>query len=583
MNDISRQPHDNDSGRKKHPLLQGVIPALIAAFITFAVYAMTMARTIYWGDGIELSTVCDTLGIAHPTGYPLFTLAGYFFCRMIPQNPGLATNIMCAFFGSLAVFGFFFTLDEALKLLPAGRFLDHAHRMMIAFAGSLTLGFTATFWHHCTLTEVYTLHILFSAGLTWLFLKYIRTGSVRYFLVFFGAWGLSFTNHMLSLTLLPMAIVAIIFLMFRKETSEQKPGRKAVPILAAVILFAVGLLPYLYLPLRAAANPELNWGNPSTLENFLWLVSGGDFKKYQLLSQTAGQSFTLETFIMHSSFTIQRMMNWSVMEFFPFPDLFKEAKIGALLAMIILSVWGMILLIKRNLYIFAGLAGLTLLGIVMCLVYNIVDIEPYFLSFLPALLIFMTVAFSDLLHRIETSLSGRKIYYLPAILLFIPVMALTGHFSNLDKSENRDAYLYGEQILDHAPENAMILTITDNDIFPLWYQQKALDKRPDVTIIGTNFIHSGWYASYFQNRKQDAPDITIKHSDVPQSRGDFYLDLMLWVIEPNIKKHTILMTFTDPILEERYDVKQIDTILKPVAYERAGDSYLPPPYLYRLN
>jgi hypothetical protein len=36
----------------------------------------------------------------------------------------------------------------------------------------------------------------------------------------------------------------------------------------------VGLLVYLTLPLRAVFHPSVNWGNPVTLDNFGWLVSG---------------------------------------------------------------------------------------------------------------------------------------------------------------------------------------------------------------------------------------------------------------------------------------------------------------------
>ena len=33
--------------------------------------------------------------------------------------------------------------------------------------------------------------------------------------------------------------------------------------------FALGLIPYVYLPLRSLANPPLDWANPETLNGFL--------------------------------------------------------------------------------------------------------------------------------------------------------------------------------------------------------------------------------------------------------------------------------------------------------------------------
>ena len=51
--------------------------APLALFLfAFLIYWRTLAPTIFWGDGIELTTASYTLGVAHPTGYPLFLLLG---------------------------------------------------------------------------------------------------------------------------------------------------------------------------------------------------------------------------------------------------------------------------------------------------------------------------------------------------------------------------------------------------------------------------------------------------------------------------------------------------------------------------
>ena len=42
----------------------------------------------------------------------------------------------------------------------------------------------------------------------------------------------------------------------------------------------LGLALYLTLPLRAAFQPPLNWGNPVTLPDFWWLVSGRLYATY---------------------------------------------------------------------------------------------------------------------------------------------------------------------------------------------------------------------------------------------------------------------------------------------------------------
>ena len=52
---------------------------ILVSLIILAVYVYTLAPSVVHIDSGELATVQATLGIAHPTGYPLFTVVGYLF------------------------------------------------------------------------------------------------------------------------------------------------------------------------------------------------------------------------------------------------------------------------------------------------------------------------------------------------------------------------------------------------------------------------------------------------------------------------------------------------------------------------
>src|SRR5438046_10589545 len=54
----------------------GAVAVTIAAGI---LYFLTAARDIVVGDTPELITAAATLGVAHPPGYPLFTMLGHLF------------------------------------------------------------------------------------------------------------------------------------------------------------------------------------------------------------------------------------------------------------------------------------------------------------------------------------------------------------------------------------------------------------------------------------------------------------------------------------------------------------------------
>ena len=56
--------------------------SLITVLFVAEGYLFTIAPGVVQIDSGELATVQATLGIAHPTGYPLFTLIGYLFLKL---------------------------------------------------------------------------------------------------------------------------------------------------------------------------------------------------------------------------------------------------------------------------------------------------------------------------------------------------------------------------------------------------------------------------------------------------------------------------------------------------------------------
>src|SRR5258706_15886703 len=87
--------------------------ALLVFLISFIGYLQTMQRSVPFIDGGELATVCATLGIAHPTGYPIFCVLGYLFAHLpIAGSVILRVNIMSAFFCALGSGAMVFFISE---------------------------------------------------------------------------------------------------------------------------------------------------------------------------------------------------------------------------------------------------------------------------------------------------------------------------------------------------------------------------------------------------------------------------------------------------------------------------------------
>ena len=67
----------------------------ILVFLTaLMVYLNTLAPTFTFGDSGELISMIKTLGIAHPTGFPLYILLGKVFSLFPLANPAFKINFM---------------------------------------------------------------------------------------------------------------------------------------------------------------------------------------------------------------------------------------------------------------------------------------------------------------------------------------------------------------------------------------------------------------------------------------------------------------------------------------------------------
>ena len=83
--------------------------------ISFGAYLKTLCPTVYTMDNAELAIAAYRLGIAHPTGYPLFCLLGKLFTLLIParrvlrvSSPAAVLTVLPSIlfirsFGSLAI------------------------------------------------------------------------------------------------------------------------------------------------------------------------------------------------------------------------------------------------------------------------------------------------------------------------------------------------------------------------------------------------------------------------------------------------------------------------------------------------
>ena len=124
--------------------------ASLLGAVLFSIYAAGACRTIYVGDSGDLVAAVATLGIPHPSGYPLYVLLGKLWITLLPiGSVAFRMSLFSAFFGALAC-GLFYAMARRQGLSAAAGLL-----------GALCLAFAPSFWSEATVQRVYTLNGFF--------------------------------------------------------------------------------------------------------------------------------------------------------------------------------------------------------------------------------------------------------------------------------------------------------------------------------------------------------------------------------------------------------------------------------------
>ena len=207
-----------------------VTASVVVSAVSFLVYFTTLCPSVSYTDAGELAAVATTLGIAHPTGYPLFTLLGRL-AVMIPSagEEIVRLNLLAAVLTAVSA-GVFLQLAlvirEANQVFPSRKNapVSVGQHLYLAAAASLVFAFSSTVWSQSSSVEVYSLHAVLILLSLLTFFKGLQQQiaqpkeTSRYLLLFAFVLGLSFTNHMTTILLAP----AFLYLYFAVFTLKKE-------------------------------------------------------------------------------------------------------------------------------------------------------------------------------------------------------------------------------------------------------------------------------------------------------------------------------------------------------------------------
>jgi hypothetical protein len=459
------------------------VVGLLVALTALLVYIRTLAPSTAFIDAGELSAVTWSLGIAHPSGYPLFTLLGWCFAHLpLPVAPVVRVNLMAALFCAAGVF-VFFQVVAIFARRCAGDYSQRSEPLVLAASAgaSLLLAFSETYWSQAVSVEVYSLHVLLLGCILLAFLNanVSRDASSsaepvgtlfpsdRRWAVFAFTVGLGFTNHLTTMLLAP----ALVTLYFVEQRWNARSWRR---IGAMVLPFLLGLSVYAYLPLRASQQPELNWGDPVTLERFLNHVSGKQFRVW-IFSSTEVAGRQIRYFLQSLPL--------------------EHAYVGLALAVV-----GVIVLWRRA----RRLAILTIVLFFSCVLYainyDIYDIDSYFL------LAYVTVALWAGCALVWVGSRARDRWkwgtsQAAVLLVALGLVGLPVHFNAVDESKNTLVEDYTKNMFASLQPAAIVLSFQwDYWVSSSYYRQIVLGERPDLVVIDKELLRRSWYLTQLERR-----------------------------------------------------------------------------------
>ena len=416
--------------------------------LVFLLYALTLAPTILPYGSPDLLDVpmlqmqACVLGMTHPTGYPSYLMLTHLFTYLPFGECAYRTNLASAAYASLATSAVF----------AAGYLLTR--RVAAAAGAALAFGLGVTLWSQAVIAEVYTLNALFVAFTLLTLLLWRERGRDVYLLLFVFLAGLSLTDHLTSGLLLPAGLL-FVALVDRRKLSDAKLALKGFG------LFLAGLLPYLYLPLRSAMDPPFEANNPTNLERFWYVVSGGNLTGGFFAFGPAELPGRLSFYWGH----LLDNLHWGLL---------AAAAVG----------FAALLLWDRPA---AGLLGFLYLGWVFYSIENdILDIEVYFV---PTYLVLALAAAAglglllaeaeDLLARFPRLPRGVVLGALCAASVILPLLDARDSYARNDRSDDRGGRKVIEDVAQGAAPNATVLHHRSQ----LWYMVLVEERRQDLTLV----------------------------------------------------------------------------------------------------
>ncbi|MGB0723494.1 MAG: protein O-mannosyl-transferase family [Gammaproteobacteria bacterium] len=449
--------------------------ALAVFLAVFALYLLTLPRTVVLEDDGLFILASYFAGVAHPPGYPLFTLLGHLATQLPVGSIAFRVHALSALFGALACLFVWLSVHRITR------------RALAATVAALALGVSPAFWSQAQVAEVYTFNALFFALLFWCLvgaLEWDRSGAwpravrpdwkssrtadrlTRRLAIAALLFGLSLANHWPLMVLSAPALLALTWPYL---------GLVARRLWMLLPLVAVGLLPYAWVYLRSQGLPVISFYGPLEGWREFWFFVSREGYAIVDSSSTAGWADKAQ----YMAFWIREALGQFAWVGFPLAvlSLFLMVRAGsrALAASLVLALAG-------SSVVLIGLLNFDYDEIFKA-VFRVYPLVAYLA--VSVLLGLGVAAWQRQRHESGPAAAGRftvvsRLH--PALALALPLISLLVHGPGLARADDDWGAVFAETLLRDVPAEASVVVEGDLDLGSVSYLHVIEGLRPDVTL-----------------------------------------------------------------------------------------------------
>jgi len=474
--------------------------------VALIIYSWTLAPTVTLTDSGELIVAAYGLGVAHPPGTPLWVMLAHLASLVPVGSVAVRINFSSAVFAALACAMLTLVVAELLvtascfaaarrtkKPARQGSNIDRSNAgALLTFAPAVSAGllmaFSRTLWAYATITEVYTLNALLVLLVFFLVVRWRRriietrtdsSASVathdRWIYAAAFVFGLAMGVHHVTVALTLPGIAVVVY---RTEGLKFFTSRRL--LYAALISIGALILVYSYLPWAAARSPAMNWGNPRSLQEIWWHITGRQYRVFFYFSPAAiGAQFV-------------EFCRMALREFgfawLPLP--------------LFLAVAGLASAYKRDRTVFWFLLLIVLADLAYALSYEIAEDKDAY--YLPAFISIAITAGLGIHWVIRLAASKRSPMWTPTVAAAtaIVVASATAFAANWPFNNRRHYFIaddYVENLFSTIAPNGLLLTQDWQVASPMLYAQEIEQRRGDVKVVDINLLRRSWYFDYLKH------------------------------------------------------------------------------------